>query len=206
MSEKNEARLRRARQTRLKIREVGAVRLTVHRTNTHIYAQLISASGDKVLATASSVEKEVRAQLKHGANRKAAELIGSRIAAKAKEQGMGKGKAREVPVAVQKAMEEARRKLFKVKLKNGTLQHTVIGRHGAAKVLMQPAMEGTGIIAGGPMRAVFEVMGITNVLAKCFGSTNPYNVVRATLDGLKAMSTPAEIAARRGKTVEEITQ
>src|SRR4051812_29320557 len=120
--------------------------------------------------------------------------------------GMGKGKAREVPVAVQKAMEEARRKLFKVKLKSGgTLQHVVWGRHGAAKVLMQPAHEGTGIIAGGPMRAVFEVMGVTNVLAKCFGSTNPYNVVRATLNGLKAMSTPAEIAARRGKTVEEIT-
>jgi small subunit ribosomal protein S5 len=120
---------------------------------------------------------------------------------------MGKGKAREVPVAVQKAMEEARRKLFKVKLKTGgTLQHAVIGRHGSAKVLMQPAMEGTGIIAGGPMRAVFEVMGVTNVLAKCFGSTNPYNVVRATLDGLKKMSTPDEIARRRGKTIEEIQQ
>ena len=90
MSAKNEARLRRARQTRLKIREVGVVRLTVHRTNTHIYAQLISASGDKVLATASSVGKEVRAQLKHGANRKAAELIGQRIAAKAKEKGIEK--------------------------------------------------------------------------------------------------------------------
>ncbi|MDH4192312.1 MAG: 30S ribosomal protein S5 [Betaproteobacteria bacterium] len=118
--------------------------------------------------------------------------------------GMGKGKAREVPVAVQKAMDEARRKLFKVKLKSGTLHHSVIGRHGAAKVLMQPASDGTGIIAGGPMRAVFEVMGITNVLAKCFGSTNPYNVVRATLDGLQAMNTPAVIAAKRGKKVEEI--
>jgi len=118
--------------------------------------------------------------------------------------GMGKGKAREVPVAVQKAMEEARRKLFKVRLKNGTLHHAVIGRHGSAVVLMQPAFEGTGIIAGGPMRAVFEVMGITNVLAKCFGSTNPYNVVRATLKGLQSMNTPAEIAAKRGKTVEEI--
>jgi small subunit ribosomal protein S5 len=117
---------------------------------------------------------------------------------------MGKGKAREVPVAVQKAMEEARRKLFKVKLRNGTLQHPVIGRHGSAKVLMQPASEGTGIIAGGPMRAIFEVMGVTNVLAKCFGSTNPYNVVRATLNGLQAMNTPAEIAAKRGKKVEEI--
>lgn len=120
--------------------------------------------------------------------------------------GMGKGKAREVPVAVQKAMEEARRRMFKVSLKNGTLHHAVTGRHGAAVVLMQPASEGTGIIAGGPMRAVFEVMGVSNVLAKCFGSTNPYNVVRATLQGLKAMNTPAEIAAKRGKTVEEILE
>ena len=119
--------------------------------------------------------------------------------------GMGKGKSKEVPAAVQKAMEEARRNLFKAPIKNGTLHHVVNGRHGAARVLMQPAHEGTGIIAGGPMRAVFEVMGVTNVLAKCFGSTNPYNVVRATLQGLQSMSTPAEIAARRGKTVEEIT-
>jgi len=118
--------------------------------------------------------------------------------------GMGKGKAREVPVAVQKAMEEARRKLVKISLKNGTLHHTVLGEHGAARVLIQPASEGTGIIAGGPMRAVFEVMGVQNVLAKCFGSTNPYNVVRATLNALQAMSTPAEIAAKRGKSVEQI--
>jgi len=119
--------------------------------------------------------------------------------------GMGKGKAREVPVAVQKSLEEARRKLFRVSLRNGTLQHAVIGRHGASKVLMQPASAGTGIIAGGPMRAVFEVMGITNVLAKCIGSTNPYNVVRATLDGLKQMRTPAEVAAKRGKRIEDLT-
>lgn len=119
--------------------------------------------------------------------------------------GMGKGKSREVPVAVQKAMEEARRKMVKVQLKNGTLQHTVIGRHGAASVFMQPASEGTGIIAGGPVRAVLEVMGVTNILAKCLGSTNPYNVVRATINGLTAMNTPAEVAAKRGKTVEEIT-
>jgi small subunit ribosomal protein S5 len=118
--------------------------------------------------------------------------------------GMGKGKAREVPVAVQKAMEEARRKMVKVSLKNGTLQHAVVGVHGAAKVYIQPASEGTGIIAGGAMRAIFEVMGVTNVLAKCIGSTNPYNVVRATINGLLAMHTPAEIAAKRGKSVEEI--
>ena len=119
--------------------------------------------------------------------------------------GMGKGKAREVPVAVQKAMEEARRKLTKVNLRNGTLQHAVIGRHGSARVYMQPASEGTGIIAGGPMRAVFEVMGVHNVLAKIVGSTNPYNVVRATIDGLSRMNTPSEIAAKRGMSVEEIT-
>ena len=120
--------------------------------------------------------------------------------------GMGKGKAREVPVAVQKAMDEARRKLVKVGLKNGTLQHTVVGRHGAAVVYMQPASEGTGIIAGGPMRAVFEVMGVHNVLAKCIGSTNPYNVVRATINGLTAMNSPSEIAAKRGKSIEEIME
>src|SRR5918998_1239505 len=119
--------------------------------------------------------------------------------------GMGKGKAREVPVAVQKAMEEARRKMVKVSLKNGTLQHKVVGRHGAARVYMQPASEGTGIIAGGPVRAVLEVMGVTNILSKCLGSTNPYNVVRATINGLTEMNTPATIAAKRGKSVEEIT-
>jgi small subunit ribosomal protein S5 len=118
--------------------------------------------------------------------------------------GMGKGKSREVPVAVQKAMDEARRKMIKVNLKNGTLHHPVIGRHGAAKVYMQPASEGTGIIAGGPMRAIFEVMGVHNILAKCIGSTNPYNVVRATLHGLQLMNTPSDIAAKRGKSVEEI--
>ena len=119
--------------------------------------------------------------------------------------GMGKGKAREVPVAVQKAMEAARRSMFRVQLKNGTIHHNVIGEHGSAKVLIQPASDGTGIIAGGAMRAVFEVMGVQNVLAKCFGSRNPYNVVRATLNALQAMNTPAEVAAKRGMTVEQIT-
>jgi small subunit ribosomal protein S5 len=118
--------------------------------------------------------------------------------------GMGKGKSKEVPVAVQKAMEEARRKLIKVNLKNGTLQHNVTGKHGASYVLMSPAKEGTGVIAGGPMRAVFEVMGVTNVVAKSIGSTNPYNLVRATLDGLAKMNAPSDIAAKRGKSVEEI--
>jgi ribosomal protein S5, bacterial/organelle type len=120
--------------------------------------------------------------------------------------GMGKGKAREVPVAVQKAMDEARRKMVKIPLRNGTLQHAIVGRHGASRVFMQPASEGTGIIAGGPVRAVLEVMGVTNILAKCLGSTNPYNVVRATINGLTAMNTPSGIAAKRGMTVEQITE
>lgn len=118
--------------------------------------------------------------------------------------GMGKGKAREVPVAVQKAMEQARRGLVKVSLKNGTLHHSVVGKHGASTVLISPAAEGTGVIAGGPMRAIFEVMGVRNVVAKSLGSSNPYNMVRATLNGLRACSTPAEIAAKRGKSVEDI--
>ena len=118
--------------------------------------------------------------------------------------GMGKGKSKEVPVAVQKAMDEARRKLTKVSLNKGTLHHTVIGRHGAAKVYMQPASEGTGVIAGGAMRAVFEAVGVHNVLAKCIGSSNPYNVVRATINGLLALNAPAAVAAKRGKTIEEI--
>ena len=118
--------------------------------------------------------------------------------------GMGKGKAKEVPVAVQKAMESARRNMVKVSLKNGSIHHKVIGEHGASRVLMAPAKPGDGIIAGGPMRAVFEVMGVTDIVCKSLGSSNPYNIVRATLDGLKRCSTPAEIAAKRGLTVEEI--
>jgi small subunit ribosomal protein S5 len=118
--------------------------------------------------------------------------------------GMGKGKSKEVPVAVQKSMDEARRKMINVNLNKGTLHHTVIGRHGAAKVYMQPASEGTGIIAGGAMRAVFEAVGVHNVLAKCIGSSNPYNVVRATLNGLQAINSPSEIAAKRGMSVEDI--
>ena len=118
--------------------------------------------------------------------------------------GMGKGKAKEVPVSVQKAMDDARRGLFKVQLRNGTVHHNVRGEHGAAKVLLAPAPPGTGIIAGGPMRAVFEVMGVTDIVAKSLGSSNPYNMVRATQDALRRSTTAAEVAAKRGKTVEEI--
>ena len=118
--------------------------------------------------------------------------------------GMGKGKSKEVPAAVQKAMEEARRNMLKVSLKDGTIHHDVTGHHGAAKVMMAPAPRGTGIIAGGPMRAVFEVLGITDIVAKSHGTSNPYNMVRATLDALNNCTTPSEVAAKRGKSVEEI--
>ena len=118
--------------------------------------------------------------------------------------GMGKGKSKEVPAAVQKAMEESRRNMIKVSLKNGSIHHTVMGHHGAASVMLNPAPKGTGIIAGGPMRAVFEVLGITDIVAKSHGSSNPYNMVRATFDALKNSTTPAEVAAKRGKSVEDI--
>lgn len=120
--------------------------------------------------------------------------------------GIGRGKAREVPVAIQKALESARKNMRQMVLKEGTLHYQVTGKHAATKVFMKPASEGTGIIAGGAMRAVFEVLGVKNVLAKIDGSTNPINVVRATLNALEKLATPEHMAAKRGKTVEEIAK
>ena len=120
--------------------------------------------------------------------------------------GFGRGKAREVPVAVQKAMENARKNMQTISLKGGTLQYPLTGYHGAAKVVMLPASEGTGIIAGGAMRAVFEAVGVRDVLAKCIGSNNPINVVRATFAGLTNMTTPEAVAAKRGKSVKDIAE
>lgn len=118
--------------------------------------------------------------------------------------GFGTGKSREVPKAVTKANEKARQSLVKIPMRNGTFHHEVVGNHGAAKVIIKPATDGTGIIAGAAARAVFEVMGVKNVLSKCFGSTNPYNVVMATINGLEKLNTPADIAAKRGKTIEQL--
>jgi len=118
--------------------------------------------------------------------------------------GFGYGKAREVPAAIQKAMEKARRNISDIQLKGNTLQHPIKGRHSGSKVYMQPASEGTGIIAGGAMRAVLEVVGVQNVLSKAYGSTNPINVVRATLDALENMNSPEQIAAKRGLSVNEL--
>ena len=119
--------------------------------------------------------------------------------------GFGKGKAKEVPEAIRKATEQAKRSMIRVALKDSrTLHHDMEGRHGAGKVVMRTAVAGTGIIAGGPMRAVFEMLGIQDVVAKSIGSQNPYNMIRATIDGLKLEASPRSVAARRGKKVAEI--
>jgi small subunit ribosomal protein S5 len=119
--------------------------------------------------------------------------------------GIGSGKAREVPAAVAKAMEAARRNMVKVDLKGPTVHHAIVARHGASKVVVKPASVGTGIIAGGAMRAVFEVAGVQDVLAKCIGSRNPVNVVRATLNALTTIQSPSRVAAKRGKKVADVT-
>ncbi len=118
--------------------------------------------------------------------------------------GFGRGKAREVPAAIQKALEAAKRNMITVDLDGVTLQHPIVARHGASKVYMQPATEGTGVIAGGAVRAVLESAGVEDVLTKCYGSTNPTNVVRATFNGLRDMSSPEKTGAKRGKSVDEI--
>lgn len=120
--------------------------------------------------------------------------------------GYGMGKAREVPAAIQKATEAARRNMVQISLRDRTLYHPIKANHGASIVIMMPAPEGTGIIAGNAMRAVFEVMGVANVLSKCIGSSNPINVVRATINGLLEMETPESMAEKRGKSVQEIME
>ncbi|THB66881.1 MAG: 30S ribosomal protein S5 [Gammaproteobacteria bacterium] len=120
--------------------------------------------------------------------------------------GFGYGKAKEVPVAIQKAMEQARKNTIDVQLKDGTLQYPMTARFGSSKIYMQPAPEGTGVIAGGAMRAVFEVLGVQNVQAKLIGSRNPINVVRAAFNGFKSMKTAEDVAAKRGMTVEQILE
>ncbi len=118
--------------------------------------------------------------------------------------GFGRGKAREVPLAIQKAMQAARQSIVDVELNGDTIWYPTVGRHGASKVYLQPASEGTGVIAGGTMRAVLEAAGVHNVLCKSYGSTNPVNVVRATFDALQNMRSPEAVAAKRGKSVAEI--
>ena len=118
--------------------------------------------------------------------------------------GFGYGKAREVPAAISKAMDQARKNMVTVPLRGQTIQHEVIGTHGATRVLLRPASDGTGVIAGGALRPMFEVAGVQNVLAKTYGSRNAMNVVRATVDAIKKMNLPSEIAAKRGLSVDQI--
>lgn len=118
--------------------------------------------------------------------------------------GMGTGKGREVPLAVQKAMDDARANMVHIELMGGTIHHTVVGRHGASKILMQPASDGTGVIAGGPVRMLFEAVGIKDVLAKNIGSANPHNILRAALNGLLSLHSPLAVAVRRGLKPEDI--
>ncbi len=201
---KQDTRLRRALRSRAKIKELAVLRLSVHRTPQHIYAQIFAPEGDKVLVAASTLQKDVRGELKTTGNIEAAKAVGRAIAERAKAVGFGYGKAREVPVAISKAMMQARKSLVTVSLKQDTLFYAVKGRHGTTRVYMQPAADGTGVIAGGGMRAVFECAGVRNVLAKSYGSRNPINVVRATMDALAKLRTPDDIAAKRGKTVAEL--
>lgn len=120
--------------------------------------------------------------------------------------GFGRGKAREVPVAIQKAMDQARKNMSYVPLAGNTIHHEIVWSYGASKIFMKPASEGTGVIAGGAMRAVLDVLGVQNILAKSIGSTNPNNIVRATVGALTNIVTPEYVAAKRGKTVEEVIQ
>ena len=181
--EKKVGRLRRAKRGRAKIRELGVARLTVHRTPQHIYAQVFDPQS-RVVVTASTLQKDVAGELKATGNVDAAKAVGKAIAERAKAKGI-----------TQVAFD---RSGFK-------FHGRVKALADAARVFMKPASEGTGVIAGGAMRAVLEAVGVKNVLAKAVGSRNPINLVRATLRGLSEMHSPAKIAAKRGKKVEDLT-
>ena len=214
-----ESTQRRAARVRRQIKKVAGdrPRLSVYRSSKHIYAQVIDDAKGHTLAAASTIEKDLKGSLKTGSDVAAAAAIGKLVAERASKAGIkdvvfdrgpyiyhGRVKAlaeaaREVPEAIRKATESAKRGMIFVPLRSGrTLHHDVEGRWGAGKVLLRAAKQGTGIIAGGPMRAVFETLGMHDVVAKSMGSSNPYNMVRATFDALKSQLHPKDVAAQRG--------
>src|SRR5438034_855426 len=219
--------LRRTAKVRRNVRHAGGhrARLSVFRSSKHIYAQVIDDANGRTVASASSLENDMRGSLKTGGdneftdklvhiNRVAKVVKGGRrfgfaalvvVGDEKGRVGFGHGKAREVPEAIRKATDAAKRGLIRVPLREGrTLHHDVAGRHGAGRVFLRAAPPGTGIIAGGPMRAVFETLGMQDVVAKSLGSSNPYNMVRATFDALKHQDSPRSVAARRNIKVSTL--
>ena len=186
--------LKRAQRTRTRLRKLanGRPRLSVFRSSKNIYAQVIDDERGVTLAAASSLEGG-EAKTK-GSDKDAAARV-----------GFGHGKAREVPEAIRKATEEAKKTMIRVPLRESrTLHHDGNGRWGAGKVMVRAAPAGTGVIAGGPMRAVLETLGVQDVVGKSVGSSNPYNMVRATFEALKAQSSPRQVASKRGKKVADV--
>src|SRR6266540_2068640 len=204
MAKRSRQDVRRAIHSRIRKKVRGdesRPRFAVFRSVNHIYAQLINDDAGVTVCSASTVEK-VAGVGKGGNNLSFAALVV--VGDQNGIVGFGTGKAKEVPQAIRKAIESAKRKLVRIPRAGTTLPHPMVGRFGAGRVLLKPAVEGTGVIAGGAVRAVMNAVGVSNVLTKCLGSNNPHNVIRATFDALTRMKSPEEVARLRGRTVEEL--
>src|SRR2546422_618583 len=194
------------RHHRVRLRVFGTAqrpRLNVFRSNAHLYAQVIDDTTGRTLLSASTLDKELTGTVKNGGNVTAAAAVGRVVADEQGLVGVGKGKAAEVPEAISKAVQHAKKNLVRVTIKNGTIPHEVHGQFGAEHVLLKPASAGTGIVAGGAVRAVIELAGIHNIVAKTLGRGNPFNVVQATLDGLNQLRDPDEVLRIRKAIVQQ---